>query len=62
MIMYKILLILKCPVRMNIRTRIPADSCRTKLSLADVRKEEMNMDNEERAATFYHLVFHRKSS
>lgn len=61
MIMYKIFLILKCPVRMDIRTRIPADSCRTKLSLADVRKE-MNMDNEERAATFYHLVSHRKSS
>lgn len=56
------LLILKSPVGMNIHTRTPAASCRTKLFLTDVGKEEMNMDNEEKAALFTSLVSHRKKS
>ena len=62
MIMYETLLILKSPVGMNIHTRTPAASCRTKLFLTDAGKEEMKMDNEEKAALFTSLVSHRKKS
>ena len=58
--MYETLLILKSPVGMNFHTRTPAASCRTKLFLAGAGKEEMNMDNEEKAALFNSLVSHRK--
>lgn len=58
--MYNSLLILKFPVRMNIYIRTPAAFFRPKLSVAEEGKEEMDMSNEEKAATFYNLVFHRK--
>lgn len=45
---------------MNIYIRTPAAFFRPKLSVAEEGKEEMDMSNEEKAATFHNLVFHRK--